>query len=285
MAVHQCCKSSTPASLGRCRNTEDADPAARESLSGFSARRCFGKPRLRLRGYSPLKAITRDNVRHLRSAWAWSLPNGPNEATPLVHDGVLFVHAYGDKVQALDAATGSGPAPAPRTALSRPHAGANHAGSERWPKVSSSPVVSSRAGRATGSTIRRQRQLVDLCRHDEIVLVQSLDLLGAQRRIAPAETYVRVMAFGFCDLSDLLHERQGLPEVSKPESSLDPRGPSGDRNPPEALHLLSGAEPVAAGGLAFFLGSRECPQFEPWNARKTAILMFATNGSNYRRLT
>jgi hypothetical protein len=51
----------------------------RESLSGFSARRCFGKPRLRLRGYSPLKAITRDNVRHLRSAWAWSLPNGPNE--------------------------------------------------------------------------------------------------------------------------------------------------------------------------------------------------------------
>ena len=57
-------------------------------------------------GYSPLKAITRDNVRHLRSAWVWSLPNGPNEATPLVHDGVLFVHAYGDKVQALDAATG-----------------------------------------------------------------------------------------------------------------------------------------------------------------------------------
>src|ERR1700674_53558 len=57
-------------------------------------------------GYSPLKAITRDNVRHLRSAWAWSLPNGPNEATPLVHDGVLFVHSYGDRVQALDAATG-----------------------------------------------------------------------------------------------------------------------------------------------------------------------------------
>jgi alcohol dehydrogenase (cytochrome c) len=57
-------------------------------------------------GFSPLKAITKDNVRHLRSAWTWSLPNGPNEGTPLVHDGVLFVHAYGDKVQALDAATG-----------------------------------------------------------------------------------------------------------------------------------------------------------------------------------
>jgi alcohol dehydrogenase (cytochrome c) len=57
-------------------------------------------------GFSPLKAITKDNVRHLRSAWTWSLPDGPNEGTPLVHDGVLFVHAYGDKVQALDAATG-----------------------------------------------------------------------------------------------------------------------------------------------------------------------------------
>jgi len=57
-------------------------------------------------GYSPLKAITKDNVRRLRSAWTWSLPNGPNEGTPLVHDGVLFAHAFGDKVQALDAATG-----------------------------------------------------------------------------------------------------------------------------------------------------------------------------------
>ena len=34
------------------------------------------------------------------------MPNGPNESTPLFHDGVLFVHAYGDKVQAIDAATG-----------------------------------------------------------------------------------------------------------------------------------------------------------------------------------
>ena len=29
-----------------------------------------------------------------------------DECTPLFHDGVLFVHAYGDKVQALDAVTG-----------------------------------------------------------------------------------------------------------------------------------------------------------------------------------
>ena len=57
-------------------------------------------------GFSPLRQITRDNVSDLRVAWTWSLPNGPNEATPLVHDGILFVHSYGDKVQALDAATG-----------------------------------------------------------------------------------------------------------------------------------------------------------------------------------
>jgi alcohol dehydrogenase (cytochrome c) len=57
-------------------------------------------------GFSPLTQITRENVRDLRLAWSWALPNGPNEVTPLVHDGVMFVHAYGDKVQALDAATG-----------------------------------------------------------------------------------------------------------------------------------------------------------------------------------
>lgn len=57
-------------------------------------------------GFSPLKQIDTSNVASLRVAWSWSLPNGPNEATPLVHDGVIFVHGYGDKVQALDAKTG-----------------------------------------------------------------------------------------------------------------------------------------------------------------------------------
>ena len=57
-------------------------------------------------GFSPLKQINRSNVKDLRVAWTWSLPSGANESTPIVHDGVLFVHGYGDKVQALDAATG-----------------------------------------------------------------------------------------------------------------------------------------------------------------------------------
>ena len=57
-------------------------------------------------GFSPLDAIDRTNVGDLRVAWSWSLPPGPNESTPIVHDGVLFIHGYGDAVQALDAATG-----------------------------------------------------------------------------------------------------------------------------------------------------------------------------------
>ncbi len=57
-------------------------------------------------GFSPLAQINRSNVADLRVAWAWSLPNGQNEATPLEHDGVLFVDSYGDKVQAINAVTG-----------------------------------------------------------------------------------------------------------------------------------------------------------------------------------
>jgi alcohol dehydrogenase (cytochrome c) len=57
-------------------------------------------------GFSPLRKINRTNVADLRLAWSWSLPAGQNASTPIVHDGVLFVHGWGDKVQALDAATG-----------------------------------------------------------------------------------------------------------------------------------------------------------------------------------
>jgi PQQ-dependent dehydrogenase (methanol/ethanol family) len=57
-------------------------------------------------GFSPLKKINKGNVHEMRPAWTWSLPNGPNQATPIVHDGVLFVHSFGDKVQAIDAASG-----------------------------------------------------------------------------------------------------------------------------------------------------------------------------------
>src|SRR5438067_6722338 len=57
-------------------------------------------------GYSPLDQITKDNVKNLRVAWTWSLTSGVTEIEPLVHDGVLFVTNAGDKIQALNAATG-----------------------------------------------------------------------------------------------------------------------------------------------------------------------------------
>ena len=57
-------------------------------------------------GFSPLKQIDRGNAGNLRVAWSWSLANGANETTPLVHDGVLFAYGSGDKTQAIDAATG-----------------------------------------------------------------------------------------------------------------------------------------------------------------------------------
>jgi alcohol dehydrogenase (cytochrome c) len=58
-------------------------------------------------GFSPLDQITRNNVDELTVAWSLALPPGANGATPLVHDGVIFVHSYGDHVQALDATNGN----------------------------------------------------------------------------------------------------------------------------------------------------------------------------------
>jgi alcohol dehydrogenase (cytochrome c) len=57
-------------------------------------------------GFSPLNQITRTNVASLRLAWSFNLAPGPNAATPLVHDGVIFVYSNRDQVDALDAATG-----------------------------------------------------------------------------------------------------------------------------------------------------------------------------------
>jgi alcohol dehydrogenase (cytochrome c) len=57
-------------------------------------------------GYSPLDQINKDNVKELRPVWTWSMTPGPTETTPLVHDGVLFIFNWADKIQALNAATG-----------------------------------------------------------------------------------------------------------------------------------------------------------------------------------
>ena len=58
-------------------------------------------------GFSPLDQINTDNVDQLVRAWRVPLAPGPNMATPLVHDGVMFLADTGDTVLALDAATGA----------------------------------------------------------------------------------------------------------------------------------------------------------------------------------
>ena len=56
--------------------------------------------------HSPLDQIHAGNVGELRLVWSWALRPGPQQTTPLVHDGVLYVANPGEIVQALDAATG-----------------------------------------------------------------------------------------------------------------------------------------------------------------------------------
>lgn len=57
-------------------------------------------------GYSPLDQINRATVGGLAEAWQVPLEVGSNMATPLVHEGVLFLLSVPDTVLALDAASG-----------------------------------------------------------------------------------------------------------------------------------------------------------------------------------
>ena len=57
-------------------------------------------------GYSPLDEIDRDNVGQLRLVWASPLPDGHQEGTPLVHNGVLYFPGPSDNLRAIDAKSG-----------------------------------------------------------------------------------------------------------------------------------------------------------------------------------
>src|SRR6516162_4563074 len=61
---------------------------------------------------------------------------------------------------------------------------------------------------------------VNLGGHDEIVLMQSLDLLGLQRDrgVTPTEADIRMMAFSFCEFTNFLGKGKRLPEIAKPEA-------------------------------------------------------------------
>src|SRR4029077_4089340 len=84
-------------------------------------------------------------------------------------------------------------------------------------------------GASCSTTTTRSRRghareyAVNLGGHDEIVLMQSFDLLGLQRDrgIAPTEADIRVMAFSFREFTYLLDKGKRLPEIAKPEAPLD----------------------------------------------------------------
>jgi alcohol dehydrogenase (cytochrome c) len=58
-------------------------------------------------GYSPLDQINRGNVAKLQMVWKRDMTTGgSNEATPLVHDGVMYLPNTGDKIEAIDVKNG-----------------------------------------------------------------------------------------------------------------------------------------------------------------------------------
>ncbi|GAB5413939.1 MAG: PQQ-binding-like beta-propeller repeat protein [Congregibacter sp.] len=56
--------------------------------------------------HSPLKQINRENVHQLQLRWSLSMGEGSNQGTPLVHDGVMFLTHPGNRIQAVDGASG-----------------------------------------------------------------------------------------------------------------------------------------------------------------------------------
>jgi alcohol dehydrogenase (cytochrome c) len=56
--------------------------------------------------HSPLDQITADNVSDLRLVWSWAPRTGPQQTTPLVHGGVLYIANPGEIIHAINAATG-----------------------------------------------------------------------------------------------------------------------------------------------------------------------------------
>jgi len=56
--------------------------------------------------YSPLRQVNRETVKNLKLAWVLTMAAGNNQATPLVHNGIMYLTHPGNIVQALDAASG-----------------------------------------------------------------------------------------------------------------------------------------------------------------------------------
>ena len=109
-------------------------------------------------GYSPLDRINRQNVQQMQLAWSWAMDDtGANEATPLVHDGVMYLPNPRGVIQALDAATGdliweyrpeAAATPAPPQAPAAPRGASAAGGGEQTdiPRLAQRPAAPAGAG-------------------------------------------------------------------------------------------------------------------------------------------
>jgi hypothetical protein len=110
---------------------------------------------------------------------------------------------------------------------------------------------------------RAVENLVDLSRHDEVILVRSFYFLRLQadRRIAPAKTDVRMMAFGLSEFTDLLDKGPGFAKVAEPESPLD------------TMSVV--AKPLVPAGASFFWTMFERIFVRPWRSPARAARDFS----------
>jgi alcohol dehydrogenase (cytochrome c) len=111
-------------------------------------------------GYSPLDQINRQNAGQLQLAWSWAMDDtGAQEATPLVHDGIMYLPSPRGVIQALDGATGDliweyRPEVERSTA---PQRGAARGGGEQTdiPRLSQRPAAATAGGGDTERGIQR----------------------------------------------------------------------------------------------------------------------------------
>src|ERR1700682_1643730 len=107
-------------------------------------------------GFSPLDQINRQNAQQLQLAWSWAMEDtGANEATPLVHDGVMYLPNPRGVIQALDGATGDliwecrpeeAPGPAPSPQRGGPTAGGGGGKQTNTPRLSQRPAAAAAGG-------------------------------------------------------------------------------------------------------------------------------------------
>jgi len=95
--------------------------------------------------FSPLNKINRDNVNELDLAWSFKFDTARGmEATPLVHNGVIYVSTGWSHVHALDARTGEElwhyDAKVPKAQLAKTCCGPVNRGVALWQDSSSAPL-------------------------------------------------------------------------------------------------------------------------------------------------